>query len=173
MIGHLDDWIAETSDSISARLEGAREAQRQTRFTLGMMAVISMMMLICRTTHIYLSTASGFCPGRCKEILPSCPLIELKLLQTSSQTKQFRIGPRREMRQSNFWVFACQWMTCPCWVLSRSLFFLCGCCSSLDAKITPSDPCSVIPTLVVAMMSLIGILQCRNGKSRTRTGSGG
>src|SRR5262249_40869940 len=77
------------------------------------------------------------------------------------------------MRRSNFWVFACQWMTCPCWVLSRSLFFLCGSCSSLAAKITPSDPCYAIPTQVVTMMSLIGILQCRNGKSRTRTVSGG
>src|SRR5262249_59583183 len=69
------------------------------------------------------------------------------------------------MRRSNFWVSACQWMTCPCWVLSRSLFFLCGSCSSLVAKITPSDPCYAIPTQVVTM-SLIGILQCRNGKSR-------
>ena len=43
---HLDDWIAETPESIAARLEAAREAQRQTRFVLGVLAVISMMMVI-------------------------------------------------------------------------------------------------------------------------------
>ena len=63
MIGHLDDWIAETSDSISARLEGAREAQRQTRFTLGMMAVISMMMLIL-SYNAYLSFDSKWILSR-------------------------------------------------------------------------------------------------------------
>jgi hypothetical protein len=46
MATHLDDWIAETPESIAARLEAAREAQRQTRFTLGILAVISMMMVI-------------------------------------------------------------------------------------------------------------------------------
>jgi hypothetical protein len=50
----LDDWIAETPESIAARLDGAREAQRQTRFTLGMMAIISMMMLIL-SYNAYLS----------------------------------------------------------------------------------------------------------------------
>jgi hypothetical protein len=46
MARHLDDWIAETPESIAARLAAAREAQRQTRFTLGILALISMMMLI-------------------------------------------------------------------------------------------------------------------------------
>lgn len=45
-IDRLEDRIAETSESITARLEGAKAAQGQIRFTLGMMAVISMMMLI-------------------------------------------------------------------------------------------------------------------------------
>jgi hypothetical protein len=35
MARQLEDWIAETRESIVARLDGAREAQRQTRFTLG------------------------------------------------------------------------------------------------------------------------------------------
>src|SRR5262245_55615508 len=65
MIGHLDDWIAETSDSITARLEGAQEAQRQTRFTLGMMAVVSMMMLIL-TYNAYLSFDSGWVLDRAR-----------------------------------------------------------------------------------------------------------
>ena len=42
----LDDWVAETPESIAARLEATREAQRQTRFTLVLLAVISMMMVI-------------------------------------------------------------------------------------------------------------------------------
>ena len=54
MAGHLDDWIAETAESITARLEGAKEAQRQTRFTLGMMSVISMMMLILSVQRLSL-----------------------------------------------------------------------------------------------------------------------
>ena len=54
MAGHLHDWIAETPESIAARLQGAQEAQRQTRFTLGMMALISMVMLIL-SYNAYLS----------------------------------------------------------------------------------------------------------------------
>ena len=54
MAGHLQDWIAETPESIAARLRGAEEAQRQTRFTLGMMALISMVMLIL-SYNAYLS----------------------------------------------------------------------------------------------------------------------
>ena len=46
MPGQLHDWIAETPESIAARLQGAQEAQRQTRFTLGLMTLVSMMMLI-------------------------------------------------------------------------------------------------------------------------------
>jgi hypothetical protein len=41
-----EDPDAETHKSITARLEGAKASQAQIRFTLGMMAVISMMMLI-------------------------------------------------------------------------------------------------------------------------------
>jgi hypothetical protein len=63
MAGHLDDWIAETAESITARLEGAKEAQRQTRFTLGMMAVISMMMLIL-SYNAYLSFDSSWVLAR-------------------------------------------------------------------------------------------------------------
>ena len=54
MPGHLHDWIAETPESIAARLRGAQEAQRQTRFTLGMMTLISMMMLFL-SYNAYLS----------------------------------------------------------------------------------------------------------------------
>ena len=61
----LDDWIAETSESIAARLGGAQEAQRQTRFTLGMMALISMMMVIL-SYNAYLSFDSRWITGRAK-----------------------------------------------------------------------------------------------------------
>lgn len=54
MSRNLRDWIAETPESIGARLEGARETQRQTRFTLGIMALVSMMMLIL-SYNAYLS----------------------------------------------------------------------------------------------------------------------
>jgi hypothetical protein len=63
MAGHLDDWIAETAESIAARLEGAKEAQRQTRFTLGMMSVVSMMMLIL-SYNAYLSFDSSWVLAR-------------------------------------------------------------------------------------------------------------
>jgi hypothetical protein len=42
----VKDWVADTSKSISARLDSAKMAQSQTRFTLATMAVISGMMLI-------------------------------------------------------------------------------------------------------------------------------
>jgi hypothetical protein len=40
------DCVAETPESITARLDGAKNSQAQIRRTLGMMAVVSMMMLI-------------------------------------------------------------------------------------------------------------------------------
>lgn len=42
----LEDWVAETDESIAARLEGVKAAQAQTRLTLGTTAIISVMMLI-------------------------------------------------------------------------------------------------------------------------------
>ncbi len=48
------DWVAETPESIAARLEGAKASQAQIRFTMGIMAVISMMMLIA-SYNAYLS----------------------------------------------------------------------------------------------------------------------
>ena len=53
-MNRLEDWVAETPESIAARLEGAKASQAQIRFTLGMMAVISMMMLIA-SYNAYLS----------------------------------------------------------------------------------------------------------------------
>ncbi|HWS89473.1 MAG TPA: hypothetical protein VN282_21045 [Pyrinomonadaceae bacterium] len=50
----LEDWAAETHESIAARLEGVKVAQAQTRLTLGTMAVISVMMLIV-SYNAYLS----------------------------------------------------------------------------------------------------------------------
>ena len=44
-VPHID-WVAETSASITARLEAAKASQTQTRVTLGGMALISAMMLI-------------------------------------------------------------------------------------------------------------------------------
>ena len=45
-IERLDDWVAESPESIAARLEGAKASLAQLRWTLGLMALISMMMLI-------------------------------------------------------------------------------------------------------------------------------
>ncbi len=53
-IRHLDDWAAETPESIAARLESARNAQAQARRTMGIMSIISMMMLIA-SYNAYLS----------------------------------------------------------------------------------------------------------------------
>ena len=52
--GHLDDWVAETPESIAARLESAKSAQGQARRTMGIMSIISMMMLIA-SYNAYLS----------------------------------------------------------------------------------------------------------------------
>lgn len=52
--GRVEDWVAETPESISARLEAAKAAQAQLRLTLGTMAVISVMMLIA-SYNAYLS----------------------------------------------------------------------------------------------------------------------
>jgi hypothetical protein len=62
----LEDWIAETPESIAARLDGAREAQKQTQFTLAMMALISMVMLIL-SYNAYLSFDSDWILDRTKE----------------------------------------------------------------------------------------------------------
>jgi hypothetical protein len=66
MARQLEDWIAETRESIVARLDGAREAQRQTRFTLGMLALISMMMVIL-SYNAYLSYDLGWLAARSKK----------------------------------------------------------------------------------------------------------
>lgn len=66
MARHLDDWTAETPESIAARLDGAREAQRQARFALGLLALISMMMLIL-AYNAYLSFDSRWIVERGRE----------------------------------------------------------------------------------------------------------
>ena len=53
----LEDWAAETPESVNARLEGAKAVQAQTRFTLGTMTLLAMMMLIV-TYNTYLSFSS-------------------------------------------------------------------------------------------------------------------
>jgi hypothetical protein len=53
-MNRLDDWVAETPESIDARLEGAKGSQARIRLTLGAMAVISVMMLIA-AYNAYLS----------------------------------------------------------------------------------------------------------------------
>jgi hypothetical protein len=50
----VDDWVAETPESITARLEGAKSAQAQIRRTLTILAVVSIMMLIA-SYNAYLS----------------------------------------------------------------------------------------------------------------------
>lgn len=42
----IADWVAETPESIAARLEGAKASQTQIRVTIGVMALVSTMMLI-------------------------------------------------------------------------------------------------------------------------------
>src|SRR5436189_5084945 len=52
--GTHGDWVDESAESINARLLGAKNIQDQLRFTLGVMAVISMMVLIA-SYNAYLS----------------------------------------------------------------------------------------------------------------------
>jgi hypothetical protein len=58
-IKRLNDWVAETPESIAARLEGAKASQAQIRLTIGIMAVISTMMLIA-SYNAYLSYDYGW-----------------------------------------------------------------------------------------------------------------
>ena len=58
-IRRLNDWVVETPESIAARLEGAKASQSQIRLTIGVMAVISMMMLIA-SYNAYLSYDYGW-----------------------------------------------------------------------------------------------------------------
>ena len=102
MARQLEDWIAETRESIVARLDGAREAQRQTRFTLGMMALISMMMLILGTTPTCPMTSVGLLPAPRRELRRSTAPSPSK---TSLHTRHSRIGPRRETPRSTSWAF--------------------------------------------------------------------
>ena len=53
-VDHLQDWLAETPESISEQLAAAKDSQAQIRFTLGIMAIISTMMLIA-SYNAYLS----------------------------------------------------------------------------------------------------------------------
>ncbi|HEX7296483.1 MAG TPA: hypothetical protein VF251_12060 [Pyrinomonadaceae bacterium] len=50
----VDDSVAQTPESITARLEGAKTSEAQIRRTLGLLAVVSMMMLIA-SYNAYLS----------------------------------------------------------------------------------------------------------------------
>ena len=58
-VDRVADWVAETPESIAARLEGAKASQAQIRFTMGVMAIISMMMLIA-AYNAYLSYDYGW-----------------------------------------------------------------------------------------------------------------
>jgi len=53
-LDHIPDWAAETSQSITERLNGANASQSQTRLTLAVMAIVSVMMLIT-TYNAYFS----------------------------------------------------------------------------------------------------------------------
>ena len=60
------DWVAESPESISARLASANASQAQTRATLGWMAIVSAMMLIASYNaylsydyHYFLKVADG------------------------------------------------------------------------------------------------------------------
>ena len=43
---HISDWIAETPESISARLDGAKASQSQLRLTIVAMAIVAVTMLV-------------------------------------------------------------------------------------------------------------------------------
>jgi hypothetical protein len=68
-VAQFADWIAETPESITARLSGAQAAQKQTRVTLGIMALISMMMLIA-SYNAYLSFDSAWALEQSRNWVP-------------------------------------------------------------------------------------------------------
>lgn len=63
------DWIRETPESIDARLAGARQVQDRIRFTLGVMAIISMMILIA-SYNAYLSFDYAWALDEAKRSFP-------------------------------------------------------------------------------------------------------
>jgi hypothetical protein len=119
----LDDWIAETPESIAARLDGAREAQKQTQFTLALMALISMVMLIL-SYNAYLSFDSDWILARMKEgIAPvdsattAADILTHQALEDWAASRNATIGTPGH---------SCLWMTPRFWEQPRSLFFLSG-----------------------------------------------
>ena len=60
---HLHDWIAETPESIAARLNAASTIQKHTQFTIGLMVLVSMTMLIA-SYNAYLSFDSEWVLAR-------------------------------------------------------------------------------------------------------------
>lgn len=90
----LKDWYAEISESIAARLEGAKETQRQTRLTLGLMAVISMMMLIS-AYNAYLSFDSRWILGQAKRELGNRTVVDvltIRALQDWAESRNAMIS---------------------------------------------------------------------------------
>ena len=64
----LDDWEAETPESVKARLDGANAVQAQTRLTLGTMTVIAMMMLIVAyNTYLSFSSEWAFTEAKARQ----------------------------------------------------------------------------------------------------------
>jgi hypothetical protein len=53
-LDRVSDWVAETSESIAARLDGAKALQSHLRLTIAAMAVVSVMMLVA-SYNAYLS----------------------------------------------------------------------------------------------------------------------
>ena len=64
----LSDWIAETPESIAARLAAANTVQRHTQLTTGLMAIVSMTMLIA-SYNAYLSFDSQWVLDRARHPL--------------------------------------------------------------------------------------------------------
>ena len=64
------DWISETPESIKARLAGARAIQDQLRFVLGVMAIISIMILIA-SYNAYLSFDYAWALDEAAHIFPA------------------------------------------------------------------------------------------------------
>src|SRR5712691_6371980 len=80
------DWVAETSESIAARLEGAKASQAQIRFTMGVMAIISMMMLIA-SYNAYLSYDYNWILGSNERQL-AAELLQPERVSTSEPTNR-------------------------------------------------------------------------------------
>lgn len=135
----LEDWVAETNESIAARLEGVKSAQSQARLTLAAMAVVSVMMLVA-SYNAYLSYDYHWIVGL------KCSTAEIKLDADEYKRQLTKLLQEHAMGE---------------WASSRTAM------SSLLGIRVSVDDVSVLGTAVLLLLSLWLFLVARRENHTT------